>query len=133
MNPRRADCHPEREHYAHGECRPCYMRRYAAGRLAIVAAQQRERYRLRPTFYRAKARRQLYGISAEDYRSLVIGQAGRCLVCGRVPDHDLHVDHDHLTGKIRGLLCNQCNRGIGLLSDDPHRLRAAVRYLEAAS
>lgn len=42
----------------------------------------------------------------------------------------LHVDHDHVSGKMRGLLCQKCNHGIGLMGEDPDRLRRAARYLE---
>lgn len=56
-------------------------------------------------------------------------QGGRCLLCGEVKP--LAVDHDHVTGAVRGLLCKGCNTGIGLLREDPMLLRAAARYLES--
>lgn len=55
----------------------------------------------------------------------------RCDRCNKQQD-TLHVDHCHSTGKIRGLLCSNCNRGIGLLGDTLDDLRSAVRYLEMA-
>lgn len=109
------------------------MRQWADANPDKLAASARARYRTNPEKYRAKGRRQRYGITPEEYRDHVVGQAGRCLICLRVPDHDLHVDHDHATGAIRGLLCNKCNRGIGLLNDDPQRLVAAFRYLGGAA
>ncbi len=45
----------------------------------------------------------------------------------------LMVDHDHTTGEVRGLLCHNCNRAIGLLREDPERLRRAIEYLEGAT
>lgn len=72
-----------------------------------------------------------YGISIERYDEMVAAQCGKCLICNLVPNsHRLAVDHCHVTGNVRGLLCSQCNAGLGLLRDDPERLRAALRYLE---
>jgi hypothetical protein len=54
-----------------------------------------------------------------------------CAVCKRDPEKGhLHVDHDHVTGKVRGLLCGACNRTLGLTSESPERLRALAEYLE---
>lgn len=73
-----------------------------------------------------------YGLTPEDFRDMLVGQAGRCLICFRVPDKSLVVDHDHETGAIRGLLCNSCNRLLGIAQDSPARLNAAIRYLQVA-
>lgn len=75
-----------------------------------------------------------YGISKAEYRDMWIKQDGLCAVC-RQPERVarcrlLCVDHDHATGRIRGLLCNACNRGIGLLGDDPETLIRASVYLD---
>jgi len=74
-----------------------------------------------------------YGITLEDYDALLATQGGVCVICHNGTDEPLHVDHDHTTGKVRGLLCSNCNTGIGLLKDDPVRLRAAADYLEEKS
>ena len=58
---------------------------------------------------------------------------GKCEICQRVPSKDerrLHMDHDHVSGKFRGFLCNNCNAGIGRFLDSPSLLRAAAKYLE---
>lgn len=72
-----------------------------------------------------------YGIGADDVEAMIAAQGGRCLICGREdPDH---VDHDHATGKVRGILCFTCNAGLGNFSDDIERLRSAASYLELAA
>lgn len=79
-----------------------------------------------------------YGLSAEEYFALVERADGRCESCGEPPateggghQTELHVDHDHATGRVRGLLCHGCNLAIGNLRDDPVKARAAATYLEA--
>lgn len=76
----------------------------------------------------------VYGISGHDYDRLLDLQDGRCAVCRtREPGRKSQVfavDHDHVTGQVRGLLCYNCNSAIGLLHDDPKLLRVAVRYVE---
>lgn len=80
--------------------------------------------------YRLKA---AYGISLAQYEEMLVAQDGRCKICGSDKadsrGRSLHVDHDHLTGKVRGLLCNQCNHAIGLLQDSPERFERAASYL----
>lgn len=82
-----------------------------------------------------------YGISIEDYETRYRQQNGCCAVCGIHKDpwepfgvqgrnKFLHVDHDHATDNVRGLLCTGCNLGIGHMCDNPYRLRAAAKYLE---
>lgn len=64
-------------------------------------------------------------------------QQGRCAICGTreedAPKRRLHVDHDHTTNVVRGLLCSQCNIGIGQFKDDPVRMLAAIEYLKRAA
>lgn len=71
-----------------------------------------------------------YGITAEDYEAMVAAQRGRCPVCKEQPDR-LVVDHCHRTGKVRALLCDRCNRLLGVADDDPQLLKAAVGFLAA--
>ena len=84
-----------------------------------------------PEKVRAKNRRCRYGISPEDVLALRQTQDGKCPGCQR----DLTtvrecVDHDHATGKVRGLLCARCNTNLGMANDDPATLRRLVNYLE---
>lgn len=78
-----------------------------------------------------RMRRYRYGLEPEDYARLV-AEYPSCPICG-VPFGETTpcVDHDHKTEKVRGLLCDVCNRGIGYFADDPARLAAAISYLES--
>lgn len=73
-----------------------------------------------------------YNMSTDDYGALSEQQNDCCLICG-LHSNDcgkLVVDHNHLTGKVRGLLCDRCNLGMGCLRDDKRLLQNAVKYLE---
>lgn len=75
--------------------------------------------------------RRSYGMTEEDYHALMGAQGGRCAVCrGDFTGRSPHVDHDHETGAVRGILCFVCNTAIGKMRDDPALLRAAADYLE---
>ncbi len=93
--------------------------------------------RRRESAQAARTRRE-YGLSRSDYAELYESQGGLCAICrqpSRYRKRDgtlsgrLAVDHDHATGRIRGLLCDQCNRMIGHLDKDLERALAAIRYL----
>jgi len=71
-----------------------------------------------------------WNLTLEDYDALLESQNGGCAICGALPiNRRLSVDHDHETGEIRGLLCSNCNTGIGLLGEDLTRLASAMNYL----
>jgi hypothetical protein len=94
-------------------------------------AQYTRNRRQHPERYQNLHLRRYYGITLDQYRELERAQAGGCAICGARPKGQaLAVDHDHVTGAIRGLLCRSCNSGIGHLGDDPARVRAALAYLE---
>lgn len=72
-----------------------------------------------------------YNLTSEQFKSLSDGQGGVCAICGEINgDRRLYVDHCHKTGKVRGLLCNACNRGLGAFKDNPDNLSLAVTYLK---
>jgi hypothetical protein len=74
----------------------------------------------------------LYGITLEQYNDLLAKQGGVCAICQgphRGRGKFYHVDHDHKTGDVRGLLCHYCNTAIGSLKDDPALLEKAAAYL----
>lgn len=73
-----------------------------------------------------------------DYRTLFMRQGGKCAICKVAPPGGvfrenekatLCVDHDHATGEVRGLLCGQCNTGLGMFRDNPANLQRAIEYL----
>jgi hypothetical protein len=79
-----------------------------------------------------------FNLSIDEYKQMLSAQGGKCAICeatennttGDRKDWNFAVDHDHKTGKIRGLLCNNCNRGLGLLQDSAELLLKAKEYLE---
>ena len=80
------------------------------------------------------AKYRTFGVCATDYAEMLAKQQGQCAICGSLLDCSrytkLAIDHDHKTGKVRGLLCTNCNTALGLMKDSPIRLRAAAAYLE---
>lgn len=78
-----------------------------------------------------------YGLTVDDYEDMLTAQEGKCAICGDTASgHEKHgrlcVDHDHVTGQVRGLLCHLCNAGIGFLGDDPENIDRAAQYLREA-
>ena len=71
-----------------------------------------------------------YGIDHSEYEELV-SESGGCEICGSQGSPWLCVDHCHSTGKIRGILCNNCNTGVGLLGDTEEAVLRAVQYLKS--
>lgn len=75
-----------------------------------------------------------YGLTLDDYDSLLISQGGTCATCPTRPEENprgrLFVDHDHTTGVVRGLLCSRCNLALGYVKDDVNILRSLINYLQ---
>jgi transposase-like protein len=69
-------------------------------------------------------------IKPEEYENKFIQQGRRCKICRTSQSKRWHWDHDHKTGKLRDILCNKCNLGLGLFNDSPEILKKAARYLE---
>jgi len=110
--------------------------------------QQRERYHNDP-IYREKRKAEVrktdkntkrehhlryeFGISTSIYNDILAEQYGVCAICGAKysdkKNRRLHVDHDHVTDKVRGLLCSNCNTGLGNFKDNPELLQLAIDYL----
>ena len=101
-------------------------------RAYMVCWREQNRQRIQ---YSSKAYR--YGVSVEEIKALELVQAGRCACCEELPSphakdkrkRTLVIDHDHLTGKVRALLCYHCNLALGYLRDSSTRAEQAVAYL----
>ena len=78
-------------------------------------------------------RQYLYGLTSAEFDAMLAGQGGVCAICGTAEwpgrANAPHVDHCHESNQIRGILCHDCNIGLGNFKDDPTRLMAAVAYL----
>lgn len=75
-----------------------------------------------------------YGLSINEYNKLLEKQGGGCAICGQVSGRrNLDVDHSHTTGKVRGVLCENCNKALGLYRDSVELLEKAIKYLKENS
>ena len=75
-----------------------------------------------------------YGLTQIDFEVMYEAQGGMCAICERKSIRkSFCVDHDHTTGKVRGLLCGECNIGLGKFKDNLDLLKKAVEYLENAN
>jgi 5-methylcytosine-specific restriction endonuclease McrA len=97
-------------------------------------AHYRKTYRSRhPDRVKASDKKQAlrrFGLTPQEYDDMAARQNHSCAVCGEKDTKALAVDHDHDTGRVRGLLCGKCNTALGLMNDSIRRLRLAVDYLE---
>ena len=109
-------------------------------RLYPITFRAKERASCKKTYYteagqKGSRRRYLkrqYGISIDEYNLMFEVQQGKCAICGKHQTElkgVLVVDHCHETGKIRGLLCNDCNKGLGNFADDIENINCAIIYL----
>jgi hypothetical protein len=114
-----------------------YMRQRRAADPEKARREAREQYRKNGRKHNLKWK---FGITPEEFDAMLIGQGGRCYLCGEPMGGTIHIDHDRSCcsgnqscGKcIRGLADQKCNQGIGQFGDDPYRLRRAADALEKA-
>jgi hypothetical protein len=99
----------------------------------------KNQYRCRPCekVYQFERTVKKFGLSMEEYNEFMAKQDSSCAICNSSFSHKrngqearLAIDHDHKTGKVRGLLCGSCNRALGLLKEDKRIVQSAVQYLE---
>jgi len=122
--PKMAKCHPDRVNRAHGLCESCYQMKWRKDHGVKTTRN--------PLTGRETALITKYGLTLNEYQAMYDAQNGICPICNNYFEK-LNVDHDHATGKVRGLICGSCNRGLGSFRDSPDRLRGAIAYLEKAS
>lgn len=118
----------DKKRYAENkEERLSYQQEYYKQNRDKILAQSRERHLLKS-----------YGLSGKEYYKLVTKQQGRCAICNKyehrvLPNGDvkpLSVDHCHTTGKVRELLCNDCNALLGFAKENIHVLQESIKYLQ---
>lgn len=109
----------------------CYRKEYHHKNSERINAARRIRFKENGHVYDTYLK-STYGISREEYARLFELQDGKCAICGQVSENRrLSVDHNHTTGKVRALLCDNCNKGLGHFKDNPNLLIAAASYLNS--
>jgi hypothetical protein len=122
--------HSQKPHLFQSHCKRCGNRISLSAWRARSPASQ----------YASQLKRRLkrYGLTPATYEEMLIAQGRRCAICGtddpcgranHAGKTRFTVDHDHKTGKVRGLLCMECNRGLGAFDDDAERMALATAYL----
>ena len=111
---------PDARHYV---CKECTKARIKANNTAD------------PSKERSRHLRRAYGITLEEYEQMLELQGGKCALCPKTAPGGRHaqahwcVDHDHVTGKVRELLCNDCNMVLGIIKDSPEHLGRMITYI----
>jgi len=130
--------HPKSKDRLQGSCKECERKWYKSWRarpevLKRIKEQQKQwakrnvdNRKLNRKKYNLKVN---FGISIEDYNKLLLRQNGVCAVCGSNTNRSLAVDHNHETGKVRGLLCGNCNTALGLLRENIQIIEKLKGYL----
>ena len=128
---------PTKEHCTRGHLLSETRKRYLNGDSycslckKIRTAQERAKFPERAKIYGRRHNIRRYGIEPATYDQLLNEQEGKCKICSRFPSNrSLHIDHDHKTGEVRGLLCHGCNTALGLLGEDVTIVEKVLAYLK---
>lgn len=124
---------PKRGYY--GDCRQCESSKNIKRREKdpnYYGDSYRKRVKRSPDYMKIR-RIERYNISVQDYNNLLEKQNHSCAICGihstKIRGR-LHIDHDHITGKVRGLLCLKCNSGLGMFNDNIEIINNCIKYLK---
>ncbi|MFE6126701.1 endonuclease VII domain-containing protein [Streptomyces sp. NPDC056437] len=135
--------YPRSDYPSQTRCRQCRAAHYQANKADLRTLRRNNYYRdpakavakstawkrANPDRYADYGRRSKYGLQPGQYARMLEEQNGLCLICRSPHPKPLHVDHCHATGKVRALLCDLCNRGLGYFQENPDRLASAIKYL----
>ena len=134
--PRKVECqHIESQHYAHGLCKKCYKTEKAKT-YRVVQRANGTSWKIKNYDYARLKEREVklrkYGITIEQFDIMMTLQNGVCALCKRPPKtYRLNIDHDHVTGRVRGLLCYRCNKFLVIRRHTASILRKAADYVES--
>jgi hypothetical protein len=137
--------HKDRKHYGQGLCHPCWQKKWVKEHPDANTGNEwlRRNPESRRIGYKRYRMKKLYGITFEQFDEMMAAQGGKCAnpACdktfeGKMAEtyrkkDGLHIDHDHKTGRVRGLLCARCNATLGHARDSIDRLAGLIEYLKA--
>jgi recombination endonuclease VII len=129
---------PKHDHYMRSERHQQSLRRQSKRRYYLknreeIMIKSRAYKRREPGKIRGYLLKRKYQLSSEERAEMIDEQQGMCEICGEFQGDALCVDHDHVTGRVRAMLCRHCNTGLGFFHDDPALLQIAIVYLRAYS
>lgn len=123
-----------RQFYAHASCKYGVRPECKECENKVSKVRSRKYALAYPEKRRSTVLKNKYGITFDQYRRMLGAQGNGCGICGSfnpgASKKYFSVDHNHKTGKTRGLLCHDCNAGLGMFKDDPISLKSAINYLE---
>lgn len=93
-------------------------------------ARQRRHYASNKEYYALRYRSRVYNLSPEQLTEMQIRAGGKCSICGKYVGSKLVIDHDHMTGKVRGMICTACNFALGWVGDNQKILANMITYLK---
>ena len=120
-----ATCHPDRENHSRGLCNSCARAKAYKYKKEQVSETQIKKDTQRKDYNLSIK----YNIGIDDYNLILEVQDYKCMICKQIKK--LSVDHNHKTGQIRGLLCHNCNVGLGNFKDNCDYLKTAIEYLKS--